>query len=134
MLPSSHIINPGPSHIPHSSSSAVPPHSPAQSIVSSPQQPSSFKPGPSHIPHSSSSAVPPHSPLQSCTQSFHGKSSQTPHSSSTASPFGTPAQSSHVELSPAHIPHSSISNKQLPSQSKFSSAYIQDPSSCVAKL
>ena len=40
--------------------------------------------------------------------------------------------SAQAEPSPLQIPHSSTANKQLPSQSKFSSAYVQEPSSKVA--
>ena len=54
----------------------------------------------------------------------------TPQSSSTAVPLHVPSQSS-IAI-PPHTPSQSTSTKQLPSQSKFSSAYVHDPSSSFA--
>ena len=115
-----------PSHTPHSSKTASPPHSPAQSkIFPSQSHVLSAMPSPSHTPHSSTTASPPHSPAQSKifpsqshVSSVIPSPSHTPHSSTTASP--------------PHIPKQSISTKQFKSQSKFSNAYSQVPLSAVA--
>ena len=57
---------PEPPQSPHSSSTALPPHVPAQSatLPSQSHAPSAI-PSPLHTPHSSSTALPPHVPAQS---------------------------------------------------------------------
>ena len=109
---------PLPSHKPHSSTIASPPQDPVQSI-STKQLPSQSKfssgPEPSHTPHSSSSADPPQSPAQS-----NVFPSQSHEPSAIPLPSHTPHSS--IIASPPHTPVQSMSTKQLPSQSKFSSA------------
>ena len=83
-------------------------------------------PSPLHSPHSSTTASPPHSPAQSNTLP-----SQSQASSAMPSPLHSPHSS--TTASPPHTPEQSKSTKQLPSQSKFSCAYSQEPLSVVAK-
>ena len=103
-------------------------------------QSSHVVPSPPHTPHKSNSIIPPHVPAQSFTQSLEGSLSQyivqsskrlftshkIPQASYTASPFGSPEQSSQLELSPPHTPHSSnsVSPPHIPAQSSL----IQFPS------
>ena len=103
---------PSPLQTPHSSSTALPSHSPAQSIISSLSQPQSAASVtvPAQVKHASSSALPPHTPaqskpfssnpepvaIQSPLQSYPASGPlplQTLHSSSTALPPQSPAQS-----------------------------------------
>ena len=99
---------------PHSSTTALPPHTPKQSLVSavfSQSQLYSLIALPLQTPQISTIANPPHSPKQSRIQSLELSVSHTPHSSSKADPFGIPEQSAHDELSPPTTSHLSFSDK-----------------------
>jgi hypothetical protein len=70
LKPTGSQLVPSPSQTPQASTSAEPPHSPAQSSTLPLQSHSpSGIPSPSQTPHSSSTLSPPHSPLQSTTYS-----------------------------------------------------------------
>ena len=91
---------------------------PPQSLLQSWVQASAPVLPPTQSPQLSVVAEPPQSPLQSWVQSFEPSLSHVPQLSSVASPAQSPLQSTAAV--------------QLPSQSKFSAAYVQEPSSEVA--
>ena len=96
-----------PTQFPQLSENALPP----QSLLQSWEHGSWLVSPPTQTPQLSIYALPNQILLQSCWHevlSFSAISSHTPHSSVVALPFGAPEQSVHVELSPAHIPHSSV--------------------------